>query len=79
MAKRAGFSVLFLVVVISLGILSAKGFGKDDYSDISKEERKLSVISEKIDEILKNQQDIITRLQDVQEQQDIIRVRASRK
>ena len=55
-------------------MLSIKGFTKEQRSTKTDD-----VISEKIDEVLKNQQDIIARLEDVRAQQDIIRIRASRK
>lgn len=74
MAKKVGLLSLLLVVLTSLGIFTLKGFGKDQRLDNKGD---INVISEKIDEILKNQQDIIARLQDIREQQDIIRIRAS--
>lgn len=77
MGKKALILAGFIVLVISLGIFSLKGFTKDQKS--VKEQDDLSVVSEKVDEVLKNQQDIIARLKDIREQQDIIRVRASRR
>lgn len=76
MAKRAWFLPLLAVTLISLGVFTLKGFGKEQRLDNKGD---IDVISEKLDEILKNQQDIIGRLEDIREQQDIIRVRASRK
>ena len=76
MARKAWLLSLVSVVILSLGVMAIDGFSKDkkQYS----EEKDIDVISEKIDEVLKNQQDIIARLEDIRAQQDIIRVRASR-
>ena len=76
MARKSCLLLILIVSLITLGVFAIKGFGKDEKSD-KKED--LSIVSEKIEEVLKNQQDIITRLNDIREQQDIIRVRASRK
>ncbi|MFC1621475.1 hypothetical protein ACFL2G_04135 [Candidatus Omnitrophota bacterium] len=75
MARRAWLLSLFLAIIISLGVFSLNSFGKEKKSDDAKD---VSELSEKIDEVLKNQQDIIARLEDVRAQQDIIRIRASR-
>lgn len=75
MARKIGFLLLFLVLVISLGFFTLRGFGKDQMAQGNMD---MKIISEKIDEVLKNQQDIIARLKDIREQEDIIRVRASR-
>jgi len=74
MAKKVWFLSLFLAIIMSLGVLSIKGFSREQKSSKTDD-----VVSEKIDEVLKNQQDIIARLEDIRTQQDIIRVRASRK
>ena len=76
MARRAWLLSLLLAIIISLGVFSLKGFGKEQKS--SSDVKDLKELSGKIDEVLKNQQDIIARLEDVRAQQDIIRVRASR-
>ena len=76
MARKAWLLSLIALVIISLGFSVLKGFGKEQKSEKG---GSLAVISEKIDEILKNQQDIIERLKDIRAQQYIIRVRASRK
>jgi len=57
-------------------VFTLKGFGREQKS--SSNAKDIKELSEKIDEVLKNQQDIIARLEDVRAQQDIIRVRASR-
>ncbi len=74
MAKKIALT-LFIVAAISLGIFTLKGFGKSQKLEKEGDSR---VVSEKMEEVLKNQQDIIARLKDIREQQDIIRVRASR-
>ncbi len=76
MARRAWLLSLFLAIIISLGVFTFKGFGKEQKS--SSNAKDIKELSEKIDEVLKNQQDIIARLEDVRAQQDIIRIRASR-
>ena len=74
MAKRTWFLSLLAIALISLGVFTLKGFGKEQRLNNKGD---IDVISEKLDEVLKNQQDIIGRLEDIREQQDIIRVRAS--
>lgn len=76
MAKKAWFLLLLTVMLISLGMFTLKGFSKEQTTGNKGE---IGIISEKINEVLKNQQDIITRLQDIREQQDVIRIRASRR
>jgi len=73
--ERKAALTLFIVGAISLGILTLKGFGKSQKLARGDDSR---IVSEKIEEVLKNQQDIIERLEDIRKQQDIIRVRASR-
>lgn len=65
---------LLAAILVSLGIFTFNSFGKEDSagqkSDVTK-------FSEKIDRILKNQEDIIARLTDIRQELDVIRVRAS--
>jgi glucosamine 6-phosphate synthetase-like amidotransferase/phosphosugar isomerase protein len=76
MARKAWLLSLIALVIISLGLFTLKSFSKEQKSEKKDD---LTTISEKIDEVLKNQQDIIERLKDIRAQEDIIRVRASRK
>ena len=76
MARGPWFLALLIVSVVSLGVFSLKGFGKEE--DLGRGQD-TKIVSEKVDEVLKNQQDIIARLEDIREQQDIIRIRASRR
>jgi glucosamine 6-phosphate synthetase-like amidotransferase/phosphosugar isomerase protein len=76
MIKRTWILSLLTIALISLSLFALKGFSKEQRTDSKGD---MNIISEKIDEILKNQKDIITRLQDIRDQQDIIRIRASRK
>ncbi|MFC1666886.1 hypothetical protein ACFL0P_03345 [Candidatus Omnitrophota bacterium] len=76
MARKAWGFALLLAIVISLGVFTLKGFGKEQKLGGKMD---LSAVSEKIDEVLKNQQDIIARLTDIREQQHIIKIRASRR
>lgn len=75
MMRKATWLSLFIAIIVSLGFFSLKGFGREQKLE---KNNNLAVISEKIEEILKNQQDIIARLEDIRSQQDIIRIRASR-
>ncbi|MFC1623744.1 hypothetical protein ACFL28_00285 [Candidatus Omnitrophota bacterium] len=76
MARKIWRLSLLIVMVISLGVFALKGFGKEKKLE---EKNDSSAISEKIDEILKNQQDIIAQLEDIKKELDIIRIRASRR
>ncbi|MBC8473613.1 MAG: hypothetical protein H8D54_02255 [Candidatus Omnitrophica bacterium] len=67
---------LLTVMLISLGFFTLKGFSRETSASKDKD---MAQVSEKVDEVLKNQQDIIARLEDIRAQQDVIRVRASRR
>ena len=67
---------LLTVMLISLGFFTLKGFSRETSTSKDKD---MAQVSEKVDEVLKNQQDIIARLEDIRAQQDVIRVRASRR
>ncbi len=62
MARKAWLLSLITLIAVSLGVATIKGFCKEKKSSKTSD---TEAISEKIDEVLKNQQ-------------DIIRVRASR-
>ncbi|MFH1782944.1 MAG: hypothetical protein ABH848_04950 [Candidatus Omnitrophota bacterium] len=74
MIKRSWIISFLIVALISLGMFSLRSFGKDEQG---KKEENIAV-SEKIDEILRNQRDIVNRLNDLRQQLDIIRIRASK-
>ncbi len=76
MARKGFWLSLLVAMMISLGLFTLRGFGKDQRLENTQD---LAAVSEKIEEVLKNQQDIIERLGDIRSQQDIIRVRASRR
>lgn len=76
MAKKMLVLSLLAVTLVSLGAFALSGFGREQRSGNKGD---IGVVSEKIDEVLKNQQDIIARLDDIRKQQDIIRVRASQR
>ena len=65
---------LLAAILVSLGIFTFNSFGKEDAtgqkSDVTK-------FSEKIDRILKNQEDIIARLTDISQELKVIKIRAS--
>ena len=67
---------LLTVMLISLGFFTLKGFSRETSTSKDKD---MAQVSEKVDEVLKNQQDIIARLEDIRQQQDVIRIRASRR
>jgi len=61
-------------ILVSLSVFTLNIFGREDGQDSNNNVTKLS---EKIDRVLKNQEDIITRLADIRQELDVIRVRAS--
>lgn len=77
MVRKTWLLGLLMMVIISLGVFALKGFGKEERT--AEKEQDAASVSEKINEVLKNQQDIIARLEDIRNQLDIIRVRASRR
>jgi len=75
MKRKIWLLSLLAAIMVSLGIFTFNIFGKEDIeskNDVTK-------LSEKIDRVLKNQEDIIARLTDIRQELDVIRVRASRK
>lgn len=72
--KRAWLTLFVIAIAFSLGTLTLKGFGKEQKSS---KEADINIVSEKINEVLNNQQDIIARLKDIRKELDIIRIRAS--
>ncbi|MFA4991997.1 MAG: hypothetical protein WC569_05410 [Candidatus Omnitrophota bacterium] len=76
MRKRTLFLMILAAMIVSLGAFTLKGFGGQERTDSTAGVR---ILSEKIDQVLKNQQDIIERLKDIRIQQDVIRVRASQR
>ncbi|MFA5388560.1 MAG: hypothetical protein WC312_02265 [Candidatus Omnitrophota bacterium] len=67
---------LAAAILVSLSLFTFNIFGKGDVFGQDNETKQLS---EKIDRILKNQEDIIARLAEIRQELDIIRVRASRR
>jgi preprotein translocase subunit SecF len=76
MKRKTYFMVFFSMILISLGFFAFNGFGRDQQFE---NKANINMISEKVNEVLKNQKDIIERLKDIRSQQDIIRVRASQR
>ena len=76
MGRKIWILSLIAAILVSLSIFTFSTFGKEDSigqkSDVTK-------LAEKIDRVLKNQEDIIARLTDIRQELDIIRVRASRR
>jgi len=75
MARKTLVVSIFLALVIFLGVFTLKGFTKETKSVGSND---ISVLSEKIDTVLKNQQEIIEQLEGIKTELDIIKIRASR-
>jgi cell division protein ZapA (FtsZ GTPase activity inhibitor) len=67
---------LLAAILVSLGIFTFNIFGKENNQEPKNDVTKLS---EKIDRVLKNQEDIISRLAEIRQELDVIRVRASRR
>jgi len=67
---------LLAAILVSLGIFTFNSFGKEDSTGQKSDVMKFS---EKIDRILKNQEDIIVRLTNIKQELDVIRIRASRR
>jgi len=65
---------LLAAILVSLGIFTFNSFGKEDSSGSKSDVAKFS---EKIDRILKNQEDIIARLTDISQELKVIKIRAS--
>lgn len=72
MTKKVIVLVVFLVMIVSLGLLA------NETKRQSSDDKDRNFLSEKIEEVLRNQQDIIERLKDIRVELDVIRVRASR-
>ena len=62
---------LLAAILVSLSVFTFNLFGSESTKN------DVAMLSEKIDRILKNQEDIIARLTGISQELDIIRVRAS--
>jgi len=65
---------LLAAIIVSLSVFTMNIFGKED---IQGQKSDVTKLAEKIDKVLKNQEDIVARLADIRQELDIIRVRAS--
>jgi hypothetical protein len=77
MNGKIGFLAFVIALFVALGVFVLAGFSSGE--GISKNPTDFKALSEKIDKVLKNQEDIIERLKDIRAQEDIIRIRASHK
>lgn len=77
MKGKIGFLSLVAAIFVALGVFVLAGFGNGE--EPTKNSADLKTLSQKIDKVLKNQEDIIERLKNIRAQQDIIRIRASHK
>ena len=64
---------LLAAIIVSLSVFTFNLFGSESTKN------DVAMLSEKIDRILKNQEDIIARLTGISQELDVIRVRASRR
>ena len=76
MMRKIWILSLVGAILVSLCIFTFNIFGKENNQDPKNDATKLS---ERIDRVLKNQEDIIARLTDIRQELDIIKVRASRR
>jgi hypothetical protein len=76
MMRKIWILSLVGAILVSLSIFTLNIFGKENNQDPKNDATKLS---ERIDRVLKNQEDIIARLTDIRQELDIIKVRASRR
>lgn len=74
MMRKVWILSLLGAILVSLSIFTFNIFGKENNQDPKNDVTKLS---ERIDRVLKNQEDIIARLTDIRQELDIIKVRAS--
>ncbi|HAZ10764.1 MAG TPA: hypothetical protein DCY56_06645 [Candidatus Omnitrophica bacterium] len=74
MMRKIWILSLLGAILVSLCIFTLNIFGKENNQDPKSDAIKLS---ERIDRVLKNQEDIIARLTDIRQELDIIKVRAS--
>ena len=62
---------LIVAILVSLSVFTFNLFGSESTKN------DVVMLSEKIDKVLRNQEDIITKLADIRQELDVIRVRAS--
>ncbi|MDP2921991.1 MAG: hypothetical protein Q8O12_06490 [Candidatus Omnitrophota bacterium] len=74
--RKAWILSLLAAILVSLSCFAFNTFGREDNPD---SKSAITQLSEKIDKILKNQDDIIAKLADIRQELDVIRVRASRR
>jgi len=76
MMRKVWLLSLLAAILVTLSIFTLNIFGKEEKIDSKSD---IKILSEKIEKVLKNQEDIIARLTDIRQELDIIRVRASRR
>lgn len=74
MMRKVWILSLTGAILVSLGMFTFDIFGKEGGSEPKND---VTALSEKIDRVLDNQEDIIARLADIRQELDIIRIRAS--
>ena len=62
---------LIVAILVSLSVFTFNLFGSESTKN------DVVMLSEKIDKVLRNQEDIITKLADIRQELDVIRVSAS--
>ena len=72
--KKIWILSLLAAIIVSLSVFTINIFGKED---IQGQKSDVTKLAEKIDRVLKNQEDIVARLTDIRQELDVIRVRAS--
>jgi len=72
--KKIWILSLLAAIVVSLSVFTINIFGKED---IQGQKSDVTKLAEKIDRVLKNQEDIVAKLTDIRQELDVIRVRAS--
>jgi len=72
--KKIWILSLLAAIVVSLSVFTINIFGKED---IQGQKCDVTKLAEKIDRVLKNQEDIVAKLTDIRQELDVIRVRAS--
>lgn len=73
MMRKTWFLSLIAAIILSLSIFTFNLFGGESTKN------DVAMLSEKIDRVLKNQENIITKLADIRQELDVIRIRASRR
>ena len=76
MRKTTWALIFVLSAILFLGVLTLNASSKEQYAE---KRTDIGNVSHRLDELLKNQSEILTRLEDIKKELEVVKIRASRR